>query len=291
MLSMGRAARIDIEDGWCHVMNRGVARQETFLADEDRVEFGRLLGVGHERFGVEVHAYCLMPNHYHLLLHCPSAGLSGFMHQLGSVYTRHVNDRVGRDGPLFRGRFHSIPIAGDRQLLATVRYIHRNALDLTGVTSAADYRWSSHRAYLGHRRPAPWLRTDDVLAHFGDVGAFSDFVETGVAVRSQPFPALGPNTLSSVIDLVLDELNASSEPVPHGIARTVMLVIADRLGSPAADEVLASMHFANAHAQVVAVRRARRRAASDPLLAVVADRVVELAYTWCLAPGVRRLSA
>jgi hypothetical protein len=130
-----------------------------------------------------------------------------------------------------------------------------------------------------------------VLGHFADVGAFSDFVETTGAVRSRPSPALESNTLASVIDLVLDELNASSEPVPHGIARTVMLTIADRLGSPASDEMLASMHFANADAQVAAVRRARRRTASDPLLAVVADRVVELAYTWCLAPGVRRLSA
>jgi REP element-mobilizing transposase RayT len=291
MLSMGRARRIDVEDGWYHVMNRGVARQETFLGDEDRVEFGRLLGVGHERFGVDVHAYCLMPNHYHLLLHCPAAGLSGFMHQLGSVYTRHVNDRVGRDGPLFRGRFHSLPIAGDRQLLATVRYIHRNALDLAGVTSAADYRWSSHRAYLGHRRPAAWLRTEDVLGHFADVGAFSDFVETTGAVRSRPFPALESNTLASVIDLVLDEVTASSDRAPRGITRTVMLVIAERLSGPAADEVLASLGFANADAQLAALRRARRRVASDPLLAGVADRVVELTYTWCLAPDVRRLSA
>jgi REP element-mobilizing transposase RayT len=291
MLSMGRAARIDIEDGWYHVMNRGVAHQPTFHGDEDRVEFGRLLGVGHERFGVETHAYCLMPNHYHLLLHCPFAGLSGFMHQVGSVYTRHVNDRVGRDGPLFRGRFHSIPIIDDRQLLATVRYIHRNALDLPGVTSAADYRWSSHRTYLGHRRAAPWLRTDVALAHFADVGAFSDFVGTGVPAGSRWDSTIGLAALPSVVELVLDEVHGSSERTPQGIARTVMLVIADRVGGPAADDVLASMHFANANAQVAAVRRARRRAASDPLLAVVADRVVELTYTRCLAPDVRRLSA
>jgi REP element-mobilizing transposase RayT len=288
---MGRAARIDIEDGWYHVMNRGVARQETFRCDPDRIEFGRLLGVGHERFGVEVHAYCLMPNHYHLLLHCPFAGLSRFMHQLGSVYTRHVNDREGRDGPLFRGRFHSIPITDDRQLLATVRYIHRNALDLPGVASAAGYRWSSHRSYLGHRRPTPWLRTDVVLAHFGDVGAFSDFVEADVAAGSRGLSAVDPSAVAAVVDLVLDEAHGSSERAPQGIARTVMLVIADRLGGPAADEVLASMRFANAEARVAAVRRARRRAASDPLLAVVADRVVELTYAWCLAPDVRRLSA
>jgi hypothetical protein len=213
------------------------------------------------------------------------------MHQLGSVYTRHVNDRMGRDGPLYRGRFHSIPITEDRQLLATVRYIHRNALDLTGVTSADNYRWSSHRAYLGHRRPAPWIRTDVVLAHFADIGAFSDFVETGVAAGSQWESAIEPRTLASVVELVLDEVHGSSERALHGIARTVMLMIADRLDGPAADRVLASMGFANADAQLAAIRRARRRAASDPTLAGVADRVVELTYTRCLAPDVRLLSA
>jgi putative transposase len=293
MLDMGRAPRIDIEDGWYHVMNRGVARQETFHSDADRVEYGRLLGVGHERFGVEIHAYCLLPNHYHLLLHCPFAGLSAFMHQLGSVYTRHANDRIGRDGPLFRGRFHSIPITDDRQLLATVRYIHRNALDVAGVTSPSEYRWSSHRAYLGHRRPAPWLRTDVVLSHFDDnIGAFADFVETdGSTDRGRDASPIEPNVLAAVVDLVLDEIHGASDRAPHGITRTVMLIVADRLDGPTADQVFASMRFANAASQSAAVRRARRRASSDPALVAVADRVLELTYTRCLAPDVRRLSA
>jgi putative transposase len=290
---MGRAPRIDIREGWYHVMNRGVARQTTFHCDADRVEYGRLLGVGHERFGVEVHAYCLMPNHYHLLLHCPSAGLSAFMHHLGSVYTRHVNDRIGRDGPLFRGRFHSIPITDDRQLLATVRYIHRNALDVHGVTTAADYRWSSHRAYLGHRRTAPWLRTDAVLSHFdGDIEAFAEFVETD----RTPTPRVDaspvePRVLASVVDLVLDEIHASSERAVRGVARTIMIIVAEHLGGSAADELLSSMRFATADARAAAIRRAHRRAAVDPALAAAADRVIELTYTRCLAPDVRRLSA
>ena len=118
---MGRERRIDIEDGWYHLMNRGVAHQPTFLADIDRVEFGRLLEVGHDRFGVEVHAYCLVPNHYHLLADCPDAGLSDYMQMIGSVY-RDMSTIVWVETVRsFRGRFHSIPIATDRQLLATVR--------------------------------------------------------------------------------------------------------------------------------------------------------------------------
>ena len=135
-------------------MNRGAARQATFFGDEDRVEFGRLLGVGHERFDVSVHAYCLLDNHYHLVVNCPSGRLSEFMQYLGSVLTRHVNDRVDRDGPLYRGRFRSIPVTTDRQLLASVRYVHRNAVDVHGVDRVDAYRWSSHRTYLGCR-PTP----------------------------------------------------------------------------------------------------------------------------------------
>ncbi len=292
MLGMGRGPRIDIEDGWCHVMNRGVARQATFHCDADRVEFGRLLGVGHERFGVEVHAYCLLANHYHLLLHCPTAGLSAFMHQLGSVYTRHVNDRSGRDGPLFRGRFHSIPITDDRQLLATVRYIHRNALDVLGVPSVADYRWSSHRAYLGHRRPPPWLRTDVVMEHFGgDVGAFAAFIEADHRERRPDGVQLDPDVLSATVELVLDEIMGALGNAAQSVSRTVLILIAERLDGPTANHVLESLQFTTPEARAAAVRRARRRATADAHLVDVVDRVLELTYTMCLAHRVRPLSA
>jgi REP element-mobilizing transposase RayT len=295
MLDMGRPLRVDIQEGWYHVMNRGVARQATFHCDADRVEYGRLLGVGHERFGVEVHAYCLMPNHYHLLLHCPLAGLSAFMHQLGSVYTRHVNDRIGRDGPLFRGRFHSIPITDDRQLLATVRYIHRNALDVAGVTSPTEYRWSSHRAYLGHRRRAPWLRTDAVLSHFdGDIEAFADFVETDGADgaehrRTQRLVSF--DVLLATVDLVLEEVAGELDSASQGVRRTVLILIADRLDEPTAKELLDSLRFAGPDARAAAIRRAWRRANTDGHLWDIAERVLELTYTMGRAHRERQLSA
>ena len=292
MPDMGRAPRIDIDDGWYHVMNRGVDRQATFLCDADRIEFGRLLGVGHQRFGVDVHAYCLVPNHYHLLLHCPTAGLSAFMHQLGSVYTRHVNDRLGRDGPLFKGRFHSIPVTDDRQLLATARYIHRNALDVAGVTSVASYRWSSHRAYLGHRQPAPWLRTDTVLSQFGgDVAAFSEFVDTQTSEHRPNTMSPTLDVLGAAIDLVLDELHGSLGTATQGVGRTVRILIADRLSGRAASDLFESMRFATPASRMAAVRRARRRAAADQNLVEVVNRVVDLTYTMCLAHRVRGLSA
>ena len=81
--AMGRAHRSDVEDGWHHLMNRGAAGQATFSCDPDRVDFGRLLGVGHERFGVEVHAYCLMTNHFHLLVHCRCSASEGWSRLIG----------------------------------------------------------------------------------------------------------------------------------------------------------------------------------------------------------------
>ena len=130
-------------------MNRGVDRQPVFFNDADRLDFGRQLAWIHESTGGTVLAYCLMGNHYHLLLDMPDGTLSEAMHHLGSVYTRHVNDRLGRDGPLFRGRFHSIPVEDDAYLLTAVRYIHRNPIGLPGVSGPADHRWSSYRTYLG----------------------------------------------------------------------------------------------------------------------------------------------
>ena len=188
---MARPLRIDNEDGWHHVMNRGAGHARIFLDDTDRVEFGARLADVHDRFGVQTHAYCLLDTHYHALVYCPQGGLSDAMQRLGSIYTRHVNDRLGRDGALFRGRFHSKPVDDDRYLLAAVRYIHRNALDVAGVGEVDRYRWSSHRAYLGLRRPALWLRTDVVLAHFGgDRDAFHEFVRIDDADRStEPGPA------------------------------------------------------------------------------------------------------
>jgi putative transposase len=259
-------------------MNRGVARHDTFLCDADRIEFGRLLGVGHERHGVLVHAYCLMGNHFHLLLECPNAGLSEFMHGLGSVYVRHVNDRAGRDGPLFRGRFHSIPITDDRQLIATARYIHRNPLELPGVSAPDQYRWSSHRTYLGHRRCPAWLRTSTVLDIAGlDPRSFDRFVADEASVRRTDDIEVDPAMLARIADMVLDERAATLRGSRQGVIRTVLLLVADQLAPAGRSILLDSLGFSNPERSHAAQRRARRRVVDDPALGAVVDRVVGLA--------------
>ena len=254
------------------MINRGVDRQSVFLADTDRVDFGRLLGLGHQRHGVEVHAYCLMTNHFHLIVHCPDGGLSEFMHDLTSTYVRHVNDRLGRDGPLFRGRFRSLTVDTDAYLLAATRYIHRNPLDIAGVNTVEQHRWSSHRTYLGFRRRPPWLKTDVVLASFGgDVDRFHDFVSNG---RSVGIPHLDAADVSRLIDLLVDEVigpePASAVALGHSVA-----VLAHDVVRPARS-LLDDLVPEGADAYRKALSRAQLRAAADDRVAKVIDQVVRL---------------
>jgi len=159
---MTRPLRIDEPDGWHHVMNRGIDHAIVFAHDRDRVTFEKLMGRLADELGIEIHAYCLMGTHYHLLLHCPGGGLSTFMQQLSSSYTRIVNERLGRDGPIFRGRFHSVPVRSELQIARTVAYIHRNPIDLVPEAALETYRWSSYGVYLDRRSAPPWLTRSTV---------------------------------------------------------------------------------------------------------------------------------
>ncbi|MGK0274416.1 MAG: REP element-mobilizing transposase RayT [Ilumatobacter sp.] len=283
---MGREHRVDIEGGWYHVMNRGVNRQMVFFDDADRVEFGRLLGVIHERFGVRVIAYCLMTNHYHLVLHCPEGGLSDAMHLFGSVLTRHINERVGRDGPLFRGRFHSVVIDSDGQLLVSVRYVHRNPLDIGGISAAEEYRWSSHRTYLGHRHVPQFLDPNPVLDHFGgDVHAFRSFVDD--EVRSNDAGAIPSlDQLSRLVNLVADEM-LPIEIATSQVTRTVLVTMIDMLAPPSQKALAKRLGFSTEKSQHQARRRAAERVQANPLLGTVACRVLELLAEDELVPGTR----
>jgi putative transposase len=160
---MGRAVRRDVEGGWHHVMNRGADRDRIFFTKGDGLAFERFLAEGTERFGVEVHAYCLMPNHFHLLLHCPNGGLSSFMQRLGSNDSRRINARSGDDGPLFRSRFRSLLIDSPQYLAQAGRYIHRNPLELSPPIDIVSYRWSSLRFHAGLEPPPSWLYTSTLL--------------------------------------------------------------------------------------------------------------------------------
>ena len=123
---MARPLRIQYEGACYHIMNRGLERRNIFLNNQHRKTFLNLLSEVSERFKVDIHAYCLMNNHYHLLLTTHLANLDLVMRHLNSIYTLRFNRDVKRDGTLFRGRYKSILIERERYFLNVSRYIHKN---------------------------------------------------------------------------------------------------------------------------------------------------------------------
>ena len=167
-----------------HVTSRGNSGAEIFLDDVDRMRFLEVLANTIERFGWICHAYCLMTNHYHLLIETPKPNLSRGMKQLNGVYTQWFNRRHSRSGPLVQGRFKSIVVEKKSYLLELARYIVLNPVRTKMVRSARDWRWSSYRATAGVIQPPPFLITGWLLSQLGKdrtaaVRAYREFVKQG----------------------------------------------------------------------------------------------------------------
>jgi putative transposase len=163
---MTRPLRIQYPDAWYHVMNRGRRGENVFETKADYWSFIELLEELNEIFNVKVAAYCLMSNHYHLLVQTPEANLARSMRHLDGVYTQRYNKRHGFDGQLFRGRYKSILIESDSYALELVRYIHRNPLEAGLVENLQKYQWSTHKIYLSSADKWKWLHKDYILKLF-----------------------------------------------------------------------------------------------------------------------------
>lgn len=160
---MPRTRREDHEGAWQHVMNRGIDRGDIFRSNDDRMIFFDRLAASASRFGLQVHAYCLLSNHFHLLLFSERGHLSDGMRIMAGRFTQRINYRDGRDGPIFRGRFASVPVKSEAHLVRVSRYIHRNPVEAGLVHEPWNWPWSSAGAYLGMLAPPVWLRTDAIL--------------------------------------------------------------------------------------------------------------------------------
>jgi len=158
---------MDYPSTFYHVLSRGNEKKEIFRDDKDYLKFLDTLGTMVERFKLEIHAYVLMENHYHLLIRTKEANLSRAIQWLGVSYSVWFNRRHQRSGHLFQGRFKSFLIENDRYLLSMCHYIHGNPLRAGLTRELSDYRWSSYQAYADKRHHLPWLTTDLVIGMCG----------------------------------------------------------------------------------------------------------------------------
>jgi REP element-mobilizing transposase RayT len=147
-------------------MNRGIDHARIF-DDVASDIFLAELRAACEQHRVQLHGYCLLPSHYHLLLFTPEGGLSAAKQQLAGRFTQAVNRCRNRDGPLFRGRFHSVAINDDAHLAKVSQYIHLNPVEARLVARPEEWRWSSAGAYLGLADKPDWLHIGTILEMFG----------------------------------------------------------------------------------------------------------------------------
>jgi putative transposase len=165
---MSRPLRIEFAGALYHVTSRGDGQEDIYLDDSDREVFLEVLDEVCERFNWTPHAYCLMGNHYHLLLETPDGNLSKGMRHLNGVYTQRFNRKHKRVGHVFQGRYKAIIVQKQTYLLELARYIVLNPVRARMVRSAKDWPWSSYRATAGMAEAQPWLVTDWILSSFSD---------------------------------------------------------------------------------------------------------------------------
>ncbi len=190
---MARPLRFEIEDALYHITARGNERKQIFIEEEDNKKFITLLSELPGRYGVNIHAYVLMSNHYHLLIETPKGNISKAMHYLNVSYTVYFNRKNGRSGHLLQGRYKSFIIEKESYLLAVSRYIHLNPVRARVVARPEEHRWSSYRSYIGKGgNGSKWLTTAWMLEQFSKDKKtarrlYRAFVEEGIGKEDNPF--------------------------------------------------------------------------------------------------------
>ncbi len=162
---MARPLRIQYPGAAYHVTSRGNERKAIFKSRADREKFVDYLQAATQRYGAVIYCYCLMDNHYHLLLETPEGNLSQIMHHINGSYTTYFNVKRKRAGHLFQGRYHAILVEADAYALELSRYIHLNPVRAGIVDRPEEHSWSSYGHYIDGRAKPEWLQTSAVLAH------------------------------------------------------------------------------------------------------------------------------
>ena len=170
---MPRTARKKSESGFYHILLRGIGRQSIFEDDADRHRFITTVGRYKAELGFEIHAYCLMGNHVHVLLEDINRQVDLIIKKIAGSYAHYFNWKYERAGHLFQDRFKSEVVEDDRYFLTVLRYIHQNP-QKAGIASVGEYKWSSHGEYINK---AQLVKTAFALGILGGRQAYLSFME------------------------------------------------------------------------------------------------------------------
>ncbi|KQZ43477.1 transposase [Duganella sp. Root1480D1] len=185
---MSRAPRTIFPGAIYHVTSRGNRRAPIYHDQRDHLIWLDTLAETVEKHAFRIFAYCLMPNHFHLLLQTIHPNLSDGIHMLNATYCQHFNQRHGLTGHVIQGRFHAVNVDKNSQLLAVARYVSLNPVRARLAQDAADWPWSSHRHYLDPSGAPGWLETHWLLSLFGNgelggrIAAYKKFVAAGIGL-------------------------------------------------------------------------------------------------------------
>ena len=185
---MARPLRIEYEGAYYHVVSRGNNKNDIYKSDRDRERFLLYLSKSHAKFKILIHAFCLMPNHYHLLVETPQGNLSRFMHYLNSSYTTYYKIRRELVGHLFQGRYKAILIDKDSYAKELSRYIHLNPVRAGLVEVPEKYQWSSYKYYIERNMSCSFIKTDFIMEYFENSRKkYQKFVNKGIIQNDADF--------------------------------------------------------------------------------------------------------
>ena len=197
---MTRPLRIKYPGAFYHVTSRGNERKNIFKNEYDFKKFFKYLEAATKRYKAIIHVYCLMSNHYHLLIETPLGNLSQIMRHINGSYTTYFNKKRRRAGHLFQGRYKAILVDADEYAGELSRYIHLNPVRAGIVNSPEEYRWSSYQNYTG-KKADKWLTTDFILGYFGGKGsiAFKEYDTFVTSLIKGEYDSPLKDTVSSTI--------------------------------------------------------------------------------------------
>lgn len=236
---MPRTRRLDYPGAKHHLMCRGARRAPVFHVPGARAIFLELLAELPARFGLAVHAYALMGNHYHLLVTSPEGGLAGPMQRLDQTFTQRLNSLHAWDGPVFRGRYTDVLVCEPAHWSWLLAYVHLNPERAGMPERVSDPLWTSHPAYLGHHRLRRWLDVREHLDAHGNEQGYAEWLAavsggrvaapegflpetpvTGMRVVPVPQVSRDPRQLLAMLEGV------AGRSIPRGQSRDPLALVA-----------------------------------------------------------------